>query len=155
MSTVMACRRLFMRGAGVLAGATFLAGAARAETGDASKNEALVRRYYSWWETRDWTPFEATLSDDFTFTSPNDDHIDKAAFKKTCWDSQVDFIRDFDLEVVATQGDRVVVEYLCHTRNGKALRNVEIHRLRNLKIESIDCYFGGQASYPSAVSKKS
>ncbi|HEY3811711.1 MAG TPA: nuclear transport factor 2 family protein [Caulobacteraceae bacterium] len=147
-------RRLFDVGAVALAGAVLAPDAANAATGAAVANEALVRRYYKSWEVRDWAPFDAMLTKDFTFSSPNDDRIDLATFKQKCWDSQVDFIKGFDLEVVMAKGDQVVVEYLCHTKNGKGLRNVEIHRVNDGKIEQIDCYFGGNASFPSAVSTK-
>jgi len=43
--------------------------------------------------------------------------------------------------------------YVCRTKNGKAFRNVEYLRLEHDKLQSIECYFGTQASYPSAVSK--
>ena len=153
MAAGMSRRQMFNRGAGaVIAAGALTPGIAMA---NASDNEVLIRRYYKSWEVRDWAPFEAMLAKDFTFTSPNDDHINLASFKARCWDSQVDFIKGFDLEVVAAKGDQVMVEYLCHTRNGKGLRNVEIHRVRDGKIQSIDCYFGGAASFPSAVSTKS
>ncbi len=156
MSIGMSRRNMCNLGAVALAGATFAPEAASAGTrlGATATNEAIVRRYYKSWETRDWAPFDAMLAADFTFTSPNDHRIDRAAFQKRCWDSQVDFIKNFDLEVVMAKGDQVIVEYLCHTRNGKSLRNVELHRFRSGKIESIDCYFGGDASFPSAVSSK-
>jgi ketosteroid isomerase-like protein len=156
MSTATSRRNLFRLGAVAIAGAAFVPQAAGAEArvSGMSKNEAIIRKYYKSWETRDWAPFDAMLTDDFTFTSPNDGRIDRAAFKKSCWDTQVDFIKGFDLETVMAKDDTVVVEYLCHTRNGKGLRNVEIHRLRSDKIASIVCYFGGNASFPSSVSSQ-
>ena len=42
--------------------------------------------------------------------------------------------------------------YVCQTRNGKRFRNVEYLRLRDDKIEAIECFFGAQSSFPSAVS---
>ena len=154
MSTAMPRRNLFKLGAGALAGAAFVPAAATAEArpGESARNESVVRKYYKLWEQKDWDPLGVLLTDDFHFTSPQDDHIDKAAFKEKCWGSQIGFIKGFDLEVVMEKGDSVMVEYLCHTQNGKALRNVEISRLRDGKIDSIVCYFGGDASFPSAVS---
>ena len=93
------------------------------------------------------------LTDDFTFSSPNgDDHISKSTFKTRCWETQIDFIQRFDLERVTTGGDDAFVKYLCHTKNGKAFRNVEYLRLKNGKLASIECYFGEGLSFPSAVS---
>jgi ketosteroid isomerase-like protein len=118
-------------------------------------NEDIVRKWYGAWETKDLGTFDALLADNFTFTSAaGDDHISKSTFKKQCWDTQVDFIGKFELERLTTGADDAFVKYLCHTRNGKSFRNVEYLRIRNGQLESIECYFGAQSSFPSAVSSK-
>jgi len=116
-------------------------------------NEELVRKWYAGWEKKDWGPLDRLLADDFTFSSPNgDDHISKSTFKTRCWESQIDFIKNFDLERITTGADDAFVKYLCHTKNGKSFRNVEYLRIKNGKLESMECYFGEQSSFPSAVS---
>jgi ketosteroid isomerase-like protein len=118
-----------------------------------SANEEIIRKWYMVWEKKDLQTFDAMLADNFTFTSANDDdHISKSAFKTQCWDTQVDFIAHFELERITTGPDDAFVKYLCHTRNGKSFRNVEYLRIRNGKLESIECYFGAKSSFPSAVS---
>jgi len=126
---------------------------ARAETGLSSKNEETIRKWYAAWEKRDWHPVDVLLADDFTFTSANnDDHINKSTFKTRCWESQIDYIEHFDLKRVIGSGDEAFVLYVCHTKNGKTFRNVEYLRLRDDKLEAIECYFGALSSFPSAVS---
>ena len=50
-------------------------------------------------------------------------------------------------------GNEAFVMYVCRTKNGKTFRNVEYFRLRrDDKVEAIECYFGAQSSFPSAVS---
>jgi ketosteroid isomerase-like protein len=116
-------------------------------------NEEIVRRYYSGWEKKNWPTLDLLLADNFTFTSPNnDDHINKSAFRTRCWDSQIDFIERFELESVIGTGDQAFVKYLGRTKNGKSFRNVEYFRIGDEKIESIECYFGGQFGFPSAAS---
>jgi hypothetical protein len=44
------------------------------------------------------------------------------------------------------------VKYLGHTKNGKSFRNVEYFKIKNGRIESLECYFGAQANFPTAVS---
>ena len=74
---------------------------------------------------KDLGTFNSLLADKFTFTSAaGDDHISKSAFKTQCWDTQVDFIGQVDLERITTADD-AFVKYLCHTKNGKSFRNVE------------------------------
>ena len=148
-------RKLFATGACVLVGTVALPGAERASALRAqnSVNEEIVRKWYAAWENKDLGTFNALLADNFTFSSAaGDDHISKSTFKSQCWDTQVDFIQHFDLERISTGSDDVFVKYLCHTKNGKAFRNVEYFRITSGKLESIECYFGAQSSFPSAVS---
>ncbi len=56
------------------------------------------------------------------------------------------------LEQVFGNGNEVLVKYLCRTKNGKSFRNVEYSGFRGQKIKALECYFGEQSSFPSAVS---
>jgi ketosteroid isomerase-like protein len=148
-------RNLLATGACALVGVVPLRGSARARAlgGQNLTNEEIIRKWYAAWEKNDLGTFDDLLADNFTFTSAaGDDHISKSAFKTQCWDTQVDFIGHFDLERIATGADDAFVKYLCHTKNGKSFRNVEYLRIRNGRLESIECYFGAQSSFPSAVS---
>ena len=148
-------RDLLATGACSLAGAITPPGLAGANAfgGHDLTNEEIIRNWYMAWEMKDFATFNALLADSFTFSSANgDDHISKSAFKTQCWDTQVDFIAHFELERVNTGAEDAFVKYLCHTKNGKSFRNVEYLRIKNGKLESIECYFGAQSSFPSAVS---
>jgi hypothetical protein len=126
---------------------------AHAGTGLSSKNVATIRKYYAAWEKKEWRPIDILLADSFTFSSANnDDHISKSAFKARCWESQIDFIDRFQLERVIGSGDEAFVMYVGRTKNGKTFRNVEYFRLRDAKVEAIECYFGAPSSFPSAAS---
>jgi ketosteroid isomerase-like protein len=117
-------------------------------------NEEIIRKWYAAWEQKDLSTFNTLLADNFTFSSAaGDDHISKTTFKTQCWDTQVNFIAHFDLERITTGANDAFVKYLCHTKNGKSFRNVEYLRISNGKLESIECYFGAESSFPSAVSK--
>lgn len=154
--TTMSRRNLLATGASALICAASLPGPAGASATEAqaSVNEELVRKWYAAWGNKDLDTFNNLLADNFTFTSAaGDDHISKSAFKTQCWDTQINFIKDFDLERITTGADDAFVKYLCHTVNGKSLRNVEYLRIKNGKLEAIECYFGAQSSFPSAVSK--
>jgi hypothetical protein len=64
------------------------------------------------------------------------------------------FTSYWDLERITTGTDDAFVKYLWHTKNGKSFRNVEYFRIKNGKLESLECYFGGPSNFPSAVSKR-
>ena len=137
---------------GAVAGISLMA-RARAKTGINPKNDEIIRRWYAAWEKRDWRPVDMLLTEDFTFSSAaGDDHIGKSAFKAQCWESQKEFIKRFDLQRVFGRGNEAFVMYVCHTTNGKTFRNVEYIRLRDDKVEAIECYFGAQSSFASSVS---
>ena len=150
----MSRRYLLAAGAGSLAVAC--GGAARAPSstgapGNAHQEE-IIRRWYAGWEKKEWGPVDLMMTDDFTFTSAaGDDHISKSVFKAQCWETQIAFIDRFDLESVLENGNEAFVKYLCRTKSGKAFRNVEHFKFRDDKIAALECYFGEQSSFPSAV----
>jgi hypothetical protein len=151
----MSRRTVLEAGVCVLAGTPAISGiaAAHVQRGLSAKNEDTIRKYYAAWEHKDWQPIDILLTDNFTFTSANkDDHISKSTFKTRCWQSQIDFIEGFDLQRVVGNGNEAFVLYVGRTKNGKTFRNVEYLRLRDDKVEAIECYFGGPSSFPSAVS---
>src|SRR5262249_38755730 len=128
----MSRRNLLTTGACALVGAATLPEPARASTlGEQNvANEELVRNWYAAWKNKDLGTFNRLLADDFTFSSAaGDDHISKSTFKTQCWDTQIHFIKDFDLERITTGADDAFVKYLCYTTNGKSFRNVEYLRI--------------------------
>jgi ketosteroid isomerase-like protein len=151
----MSRRAILEAGAGALASAAAIPqiASANAATGLSPKNDETIRKWYAAWEKNDWRPVDILLADDFTFTSAaGDDHISKSAFKVKCWESQINFIERFDLQRVFGSGNEAFVMYVCRTKSGKTFRNVEYFRLKDDKVEAIECYFGAQSSFPSAVS---
>jgi ketosteroid isomerase-like protein len=156
-SKAMSRRAVLEAGACALAAAVSVPQMASAkgetETGLSPKTDRTIRNWYAAWEQKDWHPVDILLADDFTFTSAaGDDHISKSAFKAQCWETQINFIERFDLLRVFGSGNEALVMYVCRTKNGKTFHNVEYIRLRDDKLEAIECYFGAQSSFPSAVS---
>jgi ketosteroid isomerase-like protein len=152
---IMSRRTILGAGACALAAAADMPNiaGAREEGGLSPKSDETIRKWYAAWERKDWHPLDVLLADNFTFTSAaGDDHINKSAFKKKCWETQIDFIERFDLQRVFGSGNEAFVMYVCRTKNGNSLRNVEYLRLRDDKVEAIECYFGAESSFPSAAS---
>lgn len=153
-SMALSRRRLLEVGACALTGAGGFprTASAHALIGLSTSKEEVIRRYYAAWEKKDWGLFDVLLAANFTFTSANnDDHISKSVFKTRCWETQIDFIKRFELERVIGNADEAFVKYLCLTKNGKSFGNVEYLRVTDEKVEAIECYFGAQSSFASAV----
>ena len=80
----------------------------------------LVRKYYEAYERKERKVVEDLLTDDFTFTSPYDDHIDRAAYFEKCWPNSAD-IRAFHIESLLEDGREALVRYTIETRVGPHL----------------------------------
>ncbi len=157
MAQRMAMSRRYLLAAGAGSLAVACGGAARApsSTGgpSATNQEEMIRKWYAAWEKKDWGSVDSLAADDFTFSSAaGDDHISKSAFKAQCWDTQTAFIDRFELESVLENGNEAFVKYVCRTKSGKSFRNVEHFTFKGDRIAALECYFGQQNSFPSAVS---
>jgi ketosteroid isomerase-like protein len=113
-----------------------------------TKLTEVVRAYFGAYENEDREVAETLLADDFTFTSPNDDAIDKATYFERCWPDS-DSRRDQNIESIFVEGNKAFVTYRCATANGKSFRNTEFLTFRGERISSVNVYFG--AAYQDGV----
>lgn len=96
---------------------------------------------FSAWETKDRSALEGLLADDFTFTSPNDDHINLAEYWKKCWPGS-EKIHTFRILNLFEHGNEAFIRYECELKDGTKFRNTEYFRLEGNKIKEVDVYFG-------------
>jgi ketosteroid isomerase-like protein len=108
----------------------------------------VVRAYFGAYETENREAVEALLADDFTFTSPNDDGIDKATWFERCWPNR-DASHQQNIESIFVEGEKAFVTYRCATEGGKSFRNTEFLTFSAGRIASVDVYFG--AAYQDGV----
>lgn len=101
----------------------------------------FVRGYFAAYQANDRAVVEAALADDFTFTSPYDDAIDRAAYFERCWPNSKLF-RSITVERISEDGSALFVLYRCETLDGKTFRNIELHAFRDDKLCSVEVYFG-------------
>jgi ketosteroid isomerase-like protein len=104
----------------------------------------IITRLFDAFKALDRNTAEAVLSDDFRFTSPYDDAIDKATYFERCWPN-IDRIRSQTLEKIFVEGDAAFVEYRCETNDRTEFRNVEFFTFDRDRVRSVSVYFG--ASY--------
>ena len=115
----------------------------------ASTNRAAaIRAIFAAYMTNDRKAVEDRLADDFRFTSPYDDGIDKATYFERCW-SNSDWIERHQLEKILVEGDEAFVTYQCVAKSGKNFRNTEFFVFAGDKVRRIDVYFG--ATYQNGV----
>ena len=111
----------------------------------------LAKGYYRAYERYDRSFMEEHLAADFTFTSPFDDHIDRAAYFERCWPNS-EYIREHVIERIFVEGDAAFVTYSATTHEGLQFRNTEYMTFAGDQIASVDVYFG--ASYQDGAFKK-
>ena len=109
-----------------------MAGANKAET---------IRWIFAAYLANDRTLVENAFSDDFRFTSPYDDALDKPAYFERCW-KHSDWIERHELERIFVEGDEAFVTYRCVAKGGRTFRNTEFFAFEGDKVKRIDVYFG-------------
>jgi len=113
-----------------------------------TKLTGIVRAYFGAYESENREVAETLLADNFTFTSPNDDAIDRATYFERCWPN-ADQVRDQQIEKIVIEGDKAFVTYLCSSAGGKSFRNTEFLTFVDDRIATVNVYFG--ASYQDGV----
>ncbi|WP_426240437.1 nuclear transport factor 2 family protein [Pararhizobium sp. DWP1-1-3] len=106
--------------------------------------EATVRGLFAAYLANRKDEVSDMLTEDFTFSSPRDDHIDKAAYFERCWPQPPAF-RAIHIERVSLEDNEALVRYRAEKQDGGAFRNVEVIRFHGDRIASVEVYFGRDA----------
>jgi ketosteroid isomerase-like protein len=114
----------------------------------AANKSDIIRALFAAYLSNDRKAVEASFTDDFRFTSPYDDEIDKATYFERCWRVS-DWIERQDLEKILVEGDAAFVTYRCVAKGGKSFRNTEFFTFAGDRVRRIDVYFG--ATYQDGV----
>jgi ketosteroid isomerase-like protein len=101
----------------------------------------LIRRYYRAYEDDDRGVLEQLLHPEFTFTSPDDDRIDRSAYFERCWPPHEN-IRHFALLDICADAHGVLVRYRAREFVGPGFANVERFELEDNRVSHIEVYFG-------------
>jgi ketosteroid isomerase-like protein len=85
-----------------------------------------VRAFFDSYLAQDRAAAERLAAEDFVFTSPQDDHIDRATFFERCFPTADRFKDNQLLVVVPTEVDDVFVLYEYELEGGQRYRNTEV-----------------------------
>jgi ketosteroid isomerase-like protein len=101
----------------------------------------LIRAFFAAYISNDRKAVEDAFTEDFRFTTPYDDNIDKATYFDRCW-TNGDWIARQTLEKILVEDDCAFVTYQCVAKDGKNFRNTEFFTFDGDRIKRIDVYFG-------------
>ena len=129
-------------------------------------NTEIVRAAFDAYRAQDRDAIERLLADDYTFTSPQDDHIDRAAYLDRCFPTADRFVSQQILELVDTgegdtreddagdndagnndagHNDGVFLLYEYELTTGERYRNAEFSTIRDGQLVETQVFFGGVA----------
>ena len=105
-----------------------------------------VRAMFDAYLAQDRAAAERLLAGDFSFTSPQDDHIGKAAYLERCFPTAGRLASQQILEVVSAGRSGVFVLYEYELKAGGRYRNAEFITVRDGQLAETQVFFGGQVA---------
>ena len=112
----------------------------------------IARAAYNAYVTKDRAAIEALIADDFHFTSPLDNRIDRAAYFARCWPNS-ETAEAFEFIHLIQSGAQVFVTYEARSAGGRRFRNTEIVTVRGTQIVDVEVYFGWDQPHKAADGK--
>jgi ketosteroid isomerase-like protein len=110
----------------------------------------VVHGIFAAYEKKDRVALDALLTSDFHFSSPIDNHLDRATYFELCWPNSRQ-ISKFELSTAASSGDRVFVHYVAETIDGRRFCNSELFTVRGGQVAEVQVYFGWSIPHPAAA----
>ena len=112
----------------------------------------IVRACFVAYEDKDGRAIKELLSNDFVFSSPLDNKIDRQTYLNRCWPISKN-VHDFKLVNLVESGSQVFVTYVSTLNTGKSFRNTEIFEVADGKIKSVEVYFGWDVPHKAAIGR--
>jgi ketosteroid isomerase-like protein len=110
---------------------------------------AIVRKCYQAYADSDRAAAEAVISEDFRFSSPLDNRIDRETYFARCWPNN-EWITGYEFVRLIRDGEQVVATYIGQSKRGKPFRNTEVLTVRDGKIVEVEVYFGWSLPHRAA-----
>ncbi len=104
----------------------------------------VIRASFDAYRSQDRATAERLLADDFVVTSPQDDHIGKAAFLDRCFPTADRMSSQEILRLADTEDGGVFLMYEYELKNGERYRNTEFSTVRDGKLAETQVFFGGR-----------
>jgi hypothetical protein len=103
---------------------------------------AIARAVFQAYADKNRDALERIVGDDFHFTSPLDNRIDRNTYFDRCWPNS-EWIDGFDFIYLVPDGDRVFVTYEGRSATRGRFRNTEILTISNGRLVNVEVYSAG------------
>jgi ketosteroid isomerase-like protein len=118
---------------------------------DVTQEPALIARaVYDAYVRKDRNAIESLIADDFHFTSPLDNRLDRKTYFERCWPNSETTAR-FEFRHLVSDGGRVFVTYELTKTTGERFCNTEILSTWNGKVTDVEVYFGWMIPHEAPV----
>jgi len=107
-------------------------------------NIDVVRAVFDAYLQQNRASMDRLLAAEFVFTSPQDDHIDKAAFFERCFPTAGRLTSQEIVHVVPADDDGAFAMYEYQLKTGERHRNVELLTVRDGRVVETQVFFGGR-----------
>jgi ketosteroid isomerase-like protein len=102
---------------------------------------AIARACLQAYVDKDRVAIEALIADDYRFTSPIDNALNRKTYFELCWPNSK-ALTGFDYIYESEDGNSAFIVYEAHTHGGKTFRNSEVYTVRNGQLVATEVYFG-------------
>ena len=106
-----------------------------------------VKRALQAYLDKDRVAIEAVIADEYHFTSPRDNALDRDTYFARCWPGS-EVMTSMELIHGAEDGDFAWVVYEA-AMGGHRFRNAELHRVRDGRIVETQVFFGWSLPHPA------
>ena len=108
----------------------------------------IAKRMCRAYVDKDRSAIELLIAEDFHFTSPLDNRLDRKTYFERCWPN-CRWIAGFDFIAVVPSDDRVYVTTVGHSDSGRNFRNTEVLTIQGGKVVEVEVYFGWNVPHPA------
>ncbi len=115
-----------------------------------SPNAEIVRRCFEAYVKQKPDLWLSLVAENFRFTSPYDNRIDRRAFLRRCWPAGPR-MAEIRLKRIEAVGNTVFVNYVARVGSGDEFTNAEIFTVRDGLVQEVEVYFGWSLPHPAAV----
>jgi ketosteroid isomerase-like protein len=116
--------------------------------GSGAESVEVARRSYLAYVDKDRAAIERLIAEDFHFTSPLDNRLDRKTYLTRCWPN-CRRIAEFEFIGLVPDNDRVYVTYIGRSDVGRRFQNTEVLTVRGGKIVEAEVYFGWSLPHPA------